>query len=91
MYTDNLYTFDVLTKPNLATEAHLMIYLKCVQNSNKHMNIDDIAYGKSQHTLSDALTKVNKVYIYSSIRNSKLRSLKWTIDSTCVNDGQQRF
>lgn len=57
MYTDGLSLFDILTKATIPTKKSLMIDLFCVQNTYENDDIDSLFIIRTEHNLTDALTK----------------------------------
>lgn len=73
MYTDSMFLLNIMTEPHLNTANTWMINLQAVNNSYKVLQIDYIAYIKSEQNIVDAFTKVKN----ESILMDTLRSSKW--------------
>lgn len=72
MYTYSLSLFVVLTKSTMTTEKRLMIDLKTVKESYSKMEIDYIAYMKSEYNIAYTVTKLRTEWILLRTLNSSL-------------------
>ena len=73
MYTDSLSLFDVLTKASMTTEKRLMIDIQCIKDFSRKMEVDDIAYVKSEYDIADPLTKIRlDSILIDTLRSNKL-------------------
>lgn len=60
MMTDSLSLFHISTEASCTTEKLLMIDLQTVQDFFNKMEIQDLAYIRSEYNTADALTEVKK-------------------------------
>lgn len=84
MITHSFSLFDILTKASSTTEKRLMTDLETVQRSFNKMEIQDVAYIRSEYGIADALTKVVKQNILANAIESS--SLYHPIQQWIVRD-----
>lgn len=89
MLTDNMSLFYILTKARMTTENLLMIWFK---DSYKNIEIDDIAYVKSEYNITNPLTKIRNDSIFLLVlRTSKLDHPigQWIIRGKKLDDSKK--
>ena len=58
LYTDSKSLFDVITKNSVTTEKRLMIDVRSVREAYVNMELNNVAWIRSEYNPADALTKV---------------------------------
>ena len=60
IYTDNKSLFDVVTRNSVTTEKRLMLNIRSVREAYQDLDLNDMAWIRSEYNPADALTKVKE-------------------------------